>query len=48
MSLNLEENPPLNLDDDERTYITKAEFIAGVINSVKNKYPHLRQDSKAP
>ena len=48
MNQSSKENLPLDLDDDERTYISKSEFIAGVTNSIANKYSHLRQDSKAP
>lgn len=45
---NLEEKMPLDLEQDERTYISKTQFIAGIINKVAKKYPNLRQDSKAP
>lgn len=31
----------------KRTPLTKAQFLAGVINSIKGKYPTLRQDSKS-
>lgn len=48
MNQSSKETLPLNLDDDGRTYINKSQFIAGVINSIANKYSHLRQDSKAP
>ena len=30
----------------KQTPLTKAQFLAGVINSIKGKYPTLRQDSK--
>lgn len=48
MNQTSKETLPLNLDDDERTYINKSQFIAGVINSIAKKYGSLRQDSKAP
>ena len=48
MTVNLKENLPLNLEQDERTYITKQQYIAGITNQISKKYSHLRQDSKAP
>lgn len=48
MTKNPKEKSPLNLDQDERTYISKSDFIAGIINKVTKKYANLRQDSKAP
>lgn len=43
--------PPKKYMDSMKTIakqvpITKAQFLAGVINSIKNNYPALRQDSK--
>lgn len=46
--MNQKEKMPLGLSENERTYISKEEFINGVINSIADKYPNLRQDSKAP
>lgn len=48
MNQTSKETLPLNLDEDERTYINKSQFIVGVTNSIAKKYGHLRQDSKAP
>ncbi len=48
MTEHLKEKLPLDLDQDERTYISKADFIAGIINKVAKEYATLRQDSKAP
>lgn len=43
-----EEEFPLGLEESERTYISKAEYLAGVINTIDKRYPTLRQDSKGP
>lgn len=38
----------LPLTTDNRQYISKEEYLAGIINSIQKKYPFLRQQSKAP
>lgn len=42
----LKEDSPLTTDT--KNYISKAEYIAGIINSIAKKYPNLRQQSKGP
>lgn len=42
----LKENLPLATD--VKHYISKEEYIAGIINSISKKYPNLRQQSKGP
>ena len=47
MTDNNKENALL-ISDEDVTFITKEQYLAGVINSIQTRYKHLRQLSKAP